>query len=306
MSISAIGSALPSTYWAVTASATNRVGSAERAAGATLSQADQRPLAETGNDYSRVASATANPAENTANSRRSTERATDDAAPANSPERSEQNQSTRSGDEAQESRESDENSFANAPTRPDGTPLNEQEVRQVEQLKRTDQEVRQHERAHEIAGGPYTGSASYDYQSGPDGNRYAVGGEVPIDYGPVKGDPQATVEKMQTVIAAALAPVEPSSKDLQVAAQARQYLLEAKLEASRLQSEMNNARATGTESSSAADAENAQADTASSAAAGNTGNATDPSAMPARGNLAADTDGQAVDPSSSADDPRAA
>ena len=47
---------------------------------------------------------------------------------------------------------------------------------------------------------------------------------------------------MQTVIAAALAPADPSPKDLQVAAQARQYLLEAKLEAAREQSEMNQAR----------------------------------------------------------------
>lgn len=58
--------------------------------------------------------------------------------------------------------------------------------------------------AHQTAGGPYTGGASYDYEVGPDGKRYAVAGEVPIDYGPVPGDPQATVEKMQTVIAAAM------------------------------------------------------------------------------------------------------
>jgi hypothetical protein len=47
---------------------------------------------------------------------------------------------------------------------------------------------------------------------------------------------------MQTVIAAAMAPADPSPKDLQVAAQARQYLLEAKLEAAQKQSEMNQAR----------------------------------------------------------------
>lgn len=47
---------------------------------------------------------------------------------------------------------------------------------------------------------------------------------------------------MQTVIAAALASADPSPKDLQVAAQARQYLLEARLEAAREQSEMNQAR----------------------------------------------------------------
>ncbi|WP_249975285.1 putative metalloprotease CJM1_0395 family protein [Vreelandella olivaria] len=128
------------------------------------------------------------------------------------------------------------------PTRPDGTPLTPEEIQQLEQLKQTDRAVRQHEMAHQTAGGPYTGGVSYEYEVGPDGKRYAVAGEVPIDYGPIPGDPHATIEKMQTVIAAALAPADPSPKDLQVAAQARQYLLEAKLEAAREQSEMNQAR----------------------------------------------------------------
>ncbi|MGP9498569.1 putative metalloprotease CJM1_0395 family protein [Halomonas sp. AOP43-D1-4] len=35
----------------------------------------------------------------------------------------------------------------------------------------------------------------------PDGKKYAVAREVPIDYGPILGDSQATIKKMQTVIA---------------------------------------------------------------------------------------------------------
>ncbi|WP_417422126.1 putative metalloprotease CJM1_0395 family protein [Halomonas sp.] len=128
------------------------------------------------------------------------------------------------------------------PTRADGTPLAPEEIQLLEQLKQTDRDVRQHEMAHQITGGPYTGGATYEYEIGPDGKRYAVAGEVPIDYGPVPGNPQATIEKMQTVIAAALAPADPSPKDLQVASQARQYLLEAKLEAAQQQSDMNKAR----------------------------------------------------------------
>ncbi|MBZ5488756.1 hypothetical protein HW452_14610 [Halomonas aquamarina] len=134
---------------------------------------------------------------------------------------------------------------APGPTRADGTPLAPEEVQLLEQLKQTDRAVRQHEMAHQIAGGAYTGGASYEYETGPDGKRYAVAGEVPIDYGPVRGDPQATIEKMQTVIAAALAPADPSPKDLQIAAQARQYLLEAKLEAAQQQGIMARARGDG-------------------------------------------------------------
>ncbi|WP_404344592.1 hypothetical protein LG331_01410 [Vreelandella aquamarina] len=144
--------------------------------------------------------------------------------------------------EIREGEETDASEAATGPTRPDGTPLAPEEIQQLEQLKQTDREVRQHEMAHQTVGAPYTSGATYEYEVGPDGKRYAVAGEVSIDYGPVPGDPQATVEKMQTVIASALAPADPSPKDLQVAAQARQYLLEAKLEAAREQSEMNQAR----------------------------------------------------------------
>lgn len=135
------------------------------------------------------------------------------------------------------------------PRKPNGETLTEEDLRQVEQLKTTDREVRQHELAHQIAGGQYTGSASYEYEIGPDGQRYAVAGTVPIDYGPVPGDPRATIDKMQQVISAALAPADPSPKDHQVAATARQYLLTAQLELAQQQSEMNKARgaAEGTE-----------------------------------------------------------
>jgi len=130
-----------------------------------------------------------------------------------------------------------------APKAANGTPLGPEQIEQLEQLKQTDRAVRQHEMAHQTVGGAYAGGASYDYEVGPDGQRYAVAGEVSIDYGPVPNDPKATIEKMQTVIAAALAPADPSPKDYQVAAQARQYLLEAKLEAGMQSREMDQARA---------------------------------------------------------------
>lgn len=141
-----------------------------------------------------------------------------------------------------DSTERNEENNAAGPKRADGTPLEPQEIQQLNQLKQIDREVRQHEQAHQTVGGAYTGSISYEYEIGPDGKRYAVAGEVPIDYGPVPNDPQATIDKMQIVIAAAMAPADPSPKDYQVAAQARQYLLEAKLEAAMLRSEMDQAR----------------------------------------------------------------
>ncbi len=113
--------------------------------------------------------------------------------------------------------------------------LNDEQKAQVEQLRKTDQEVRAHEAAHKNAGGQHAGSASYSYTVGPDGKRYATGGEVPIDVAPVDGDPEATIAKLDVVIAAALAPAKPSAQDRKVAAaavaarnQARAELLEKK------------------------------------------------------------------------------
>ncbi|MBE0364806.1 hypothetical protein PULV_a4110 [Pseudoalteromonas ulvae UL12] len=105
--------------------------------------------------------------------------------------------------------------------------LEQKELEQIKQLKSRDLEVRAHEQAHAAVGGSYAGSPSYEYEKGPDGNRYAVAGEVPIDVSEVPNDPQATIEKMQQVQAAALAPAEPSSQDRKVAALAAQTLSKA-------------------------------------------------------------------------------
>ena len=106
----------------------------------------------------------------------------------------------------------------------------EQEQQQIKELKARDTEVRIHEQAHASVGGKYAGSPSYEYQRGPDGTNYAVGGEVQIDVAEIPGDPQATIEKMQTVRAAALAPAEPSGADRSIAADATQKLVAAQAE----------------------------------------------------------------------------
>lgn len=106
----------------------------------------------------------------------------------------------------------------------------EQELQQIKELKARDTEVRTHEQAHAAVGGQYAGSPSYEYQRGPDGTNYAVGGEVQIDVGVINGDPQATIDKMQTVRAAALAPAEPSGADRAIAADATQKIAAAQAE----------------------------------------------------------------------------
>ncbi|MBS8262638.1 hypothetical protein DYI23_20600 [Roseibium polysiphoniae] len=113
---------------------------------------------------------------------------------------------------------------------PDGDGLTEAEEKQVEELKQRDREVRAHEQAHARVGGPYAGAPTYTFQQGPDGGRYAIGGEVQIDTS-VERTAEATIRKMQIVIRAATAPAEPSSQDLKVAQQARSQLAAAQAEA---------------------------------------------------------------------------
>lgn len=108
--------------------------------------------------------------------------------------------------------------------------LSDAEQAQVEKLKARDREVRAHEQAHATVGGQYAGAPSYTYQTGPDNQRYAVGGEVAIDVAPVDGDPEATINKMEIVIAAALAPAEPSPQDRKVAALAQSQRTQAMAE----------------------------------------------------------------------------
>ena len=78
-----------------------------------------------------------------------------------------------------------------------------------------------------LPAGNASGGAQYEYQAGPDGRRYAVGGHVNIDMTPVAGNPRATLQKAMAVRAAATAPAEPSGADLSVAAAAAQMAAQA-------------------------------------------------------------------------------
>lgn len=108
--------------------------------------------------------------------------------------------------------------------------LTEGEQRQVEKLKARDREVRAHEQAHATTGGSVTGSPQYTFEQGPDGKQYAVGGEVSVDASPVRGNPEATIRKMELVKKAALAPANPSSQDRRVAAEADAQIIAARQE----------------------------------------------------------------------------
>ena len=126
---------------------------------------------------------------------------------------------------------------------------------EIAKLSQRDQEVRAHEQAHAAVGGRYAGAPSFTYTSGPDGKRYAIGGEVSIDSGAIANDPQATLNKMQVVIQAALAPAEPSAQDQRVAAQAQATMAQARAELAELRREESQAQGQKVDGETAKEAE---------------------------------------------------
>jgi hypothetical protein len=109
-----------------------------------------------------------------------------------------------------------------------GRTLTPEQQEQLAKLKERDREVRVHEEQHAARAGAYAeGGPRYEYQAGPDGKQYAVGGHVDVDTSPVQGNPQATLEKARILQQAALAPAEPSGADRSVAAQAAQMARDA-------------------------------------------------------------------------------
>ncbi|MGD8452891.1 MAG: putative metalloprotease CJM1_0395 family protein [Phycisphaerae bacterium] len=121
-------------------------------------------------------------------------------------------------------------------------PLTEEEQAEVDELEQTDAEIRQHEQAHLSAAGSFAiGGARFEYTTGPDGQKYATAGEVHIDTSSVPDDPEATIQKMETVRAAALAPATPSAQDRAVAAKAARLIQEARAELNSQRAEQTGA-----------------------------------------------------------------
>jgi len=99
----------------------------------------------------------------------------------------------------------------------------------IEELKKAEREVLSHEAAHVAAGGRFVGSPKYTREKGPDGKSYITGGEVPITV-PPSDNPEEMARNMRQVKAAALAPINPSSQDINVAAAAANAQAQAEAE----------------------------------------------------------------------------
>ena len=144
------------------------------------------------------------------------------------------NQQTTSANKTNEKVNNDKNKdnkkFINEEKSINGKELSEEQKNQIKELQKIDREVKAHEQAHLAAGaGLVRGGASYSYTQGPDGQKYATGGEVSIDMS-AENTPAKTEAKMQQVIAAAMAPADPSPQDYAVAATASKIATQARIE----------------------------------------------------------------------------
>jgi hypothetical protein len=97
------------------------------------------------------------------------------------------------------------------------------------ELQWIDSAVKAHEKAHmAILGGAAGSGIQYSYVTGHGGQRYAVGGSIKVDFQPVPGDPEATIDKARKIRLAALAPGNPSPADMRAAAKAYRMEQEAR------------------------------------------------------------------------------
>ena len=96
----------------------------------------------------------------------------------------------------------------------------------LNELSSRERAVRAAQTAQAALAGQYAGQPVYTFTRGPDGQAYAVSGDVPIDVSPIPNDPEATLRKMQVVLQAALA----GGGDAGVAAQARAIAAQAQAE----------------------------------------------------------------------------
>ena len=108
--------------------------------------------------------------------------------------------------------------------------LTQEQKQQVEELKARDREVRAHEQAHlNAAGGLANGGPKFQFTTGPDGKRYATGGEVSVSLKQGR-TPDETIRIARQAQRAANAPAHPSSQDRAVASRAAQMALRAQTE----------------------------------------------------------------------------
>lgn len=138
-----------------------------------------------------------------------------------------------------------------------GVELDAKQLQTLRELQSVDRNVKAHEAAHQAAGGGLTGAASFSYTRGPDNQMYATAGEVPIRMR--QGNtPEQTIAIARQIVAAAMAPADPSPQDYKVAANATKMEIQARAEAMKIQAEEAKQNSSENENSNSNQSGNSQ------------------------------------------------
>ena len=101
----------------------------------------------------------------------------------------------------------------------DARGLTAREIALFERLQRRHRDVMRHEMEHYQTGQPHASFPQYFYVRGPLNRQFAISGIVKFDASPIRGDKKETLNKLEKLRRAALAPRTPSNQDRQVAAE---------------------------------------------------------------------------------------
>jgi hypothetical protein len=112
------------------------------------------------------------------------------------------------------------------------TELSHEELQKLRELERKDQQVRTRDMAFLAAAGGAAGSVSLEYETGPDGRRYAVGADIKLDTS-AGATPEQTMAKARALRAATMSARSDSSTDASAAAKAVRMEAEARAEIER-------------------------------------------------------------------------
>jgi len=108
--------------------------------------------------------------------------------------------------------------------------LSSEELQQLRELERRDQEVRTQDMAFLAAAGGAAGSYSLQYETGPDGRRYATGADIKLDTSS-GATPEQTLAKARALRAASMS--ARASSDVNAATKAVRMEAEARAEIER-------------------------------------------------------------------------
>ena len=112
------------------------------------------------------------------------------------------------------------------------TELSAEELQELRAMERRDQQVRTRDMAFIAAAGGAAGSYSVQYETGPDGRRYAVGADVKLDTSE-GATPEQTLAKARALRAATMSARGDSTTDASAASKATRMEAEARAEIER-------------------------------------------------------------------------